>query len=67
MSKRDDYHTVTSLPWGTERVHDSNHNDVGWVDDKGDVHRTGDTGGWFGNPETIGHVDDNGNVTMGKK
>jgi hypothetical protein len=62
----DKYHTSREII-GATRVHDEDHDDVGWVDKDGDVHRPGDTGGWFGNPDTIGHVDQEGNVTMGKK
>ena len=58
--------TGTQLPWGTEIVKNSDGDKIGWVDNKGDVHKSGDSGGIFGNPDTIGHVDRDGNVHMDK-
>jgi hypothetical protein len=60
----EEYHTTISAPHSTERVADSDGNDVGWVDDDGDIHRTGDTGTFNTEPETIGHVDSDGKVHM---
>ena len=54
MGKGD--HTSTQMPWGTTIIHNEDHEKTGWVDDKGDIHKPGDTGGIFGNPKTIGHV-----------
>ena len=64
MSKGD--HTSIQMPWGTPTVHNDNCEKIGWVDPKGDIHRPGDTGGFTGNPDTIGHVDDDGGITWNK-
>jgi hypothetical protein len=58
------HHTSESL-LGGKRVHDPNHKNIGWVDKKGDVHKTGDTGTLFSKPKTIGHVGRDGKVKMG--
>lgn len=65
MGKGD--HTSTQFPWGTTIIHNEDHEKTGWVDDKGDIHKPGDTGGITGNPESIGNVDKDGNIYWKKK
>lgn len=56
----------TQLPWGTEITKNEDGEKTGWIDDKGDVHKPGDTGGPTGDPETIGHKNNDGSVTWKK-
>ena len=55
----------TQLPWGTPIVKNEGEK-VGWIDDQGNVHKPGDTGGFTGNPETIGHQNPDGSITWDK-
>jgi len=64
--KEKDLHVFKDVGIFSDRkvVHDEDHKEKGWVDKNGEVHKVGDSGTLLNDPETIGHVDEDGNVEL---